>query len=142
MVNLENLKKTAIRLTEKFANVNSNYSVVGMPKLVGAYANYFEVVYGDDGFKYIRVKNGFEGRLKKGFTYKLKVKYTLKMASSYSNDNLGKEDIYRAGRVGTSWGNAELVKGLNTKDGNEAVQAVTMDGEKMVLQELKIQETS
>ena len=48
-------------------------------------------------------------------------------------DNLGKEDIYRAGRVGTSWGNAELVKGLNTKDGNEAVQAVTMDGEKMVL---------
>lgn len=48
-------------------------------------------------------------------------------------DNLGKEDIYRASRVGTSWGNAELVKGLNTKDGNEAVQAVTMDGEKMIL---------
>ncbi|MCQ2518683.1 MAG: hypothetical protein MJ119_07975 [Lachnospiraceae bacterium] len=86
------LKKTAIRLTEKFANVNSNYSVVGMPKLVGAYANYFEVVYGDDGFKYIRVKNGFEGRLKKGFTYKLKVKYTLKMASSYSNDDLAKNE--------------------------------------------------
>lgn len=48
-------------------------------------------------------------------------------------DNLGKEDIYRASRVGASWGNVELVKGLNTKESNEAVQAVTMDGEKMVL---------
>lgn len=49
-------------------------------------------------------------------------------------DNLGGEDIFVTKRgADGSWGKPERLTSLNTEKGNEAVEAVTVDGEEMIL---------
>lgn len=49
-------------------------------------------------------------------------------------DNLGGEDIFITKRgADGSWGKPERLISLNTEKGNEAVEAVTVDGEEMIL---------
>lgn len=49
-------------------------------------------------------------------------------------DSLGGEDIYMARRLKSGeWGEVKRLNSLNTAKGNEAVEAVTVDGEEMIL---------
>ncbi|MDD3687990.1 MAG: OmpA family protein, partial [Bacteroidales bacterium] len=48
-------------------------------------------------------------------------------------DNIGGEDIFKAERKNGVWSNVELVKGLSSKESNDAPLSITADGNKILL---------
>lgn len=59
---------------------------------------------------------------------------TLYFVGRYRADNQGGEDIYTTTRVNDStWSKPQLIRPLNTPKGNEAVQAVSVDGTELMM---------